>query len=189
MGRVKSNLPSLVLSKRPRFRPRKIVFPTGRNSFFKLKGSYVETSLNTWKRSYLLEKEVKGFYGFKKARKTQHHIKNLSLGSKSRFAQVESMLYVLLVRVGWADDITTAKKAIKEGEIKVNGVTTRSPLKNLCPGAVVEARESLPTQGLPDTSFLPHLISLSSRKFILMKNPEFHPEKSFLDLKRGLNQI
>jgi hypothetical protein len=46
MGRVKSNLPSLVLSKRPRFRPRKIVFPAGRNSFFKLKGSYVETSLN-----------------------------------------------------------------------------------------------------------------------------------------------
>jgi ribosome-associated protein YbcJ (S4-like RNA binding protein) len=99
------------------------------------------------------------------------------------------MLYVLLVRIGWVDDITTAKKAIKEGKIKVNGVTTRSPLKNLCPGAVVEARESLSTQGLPDTSFLPHLISLSSRKFMLTKNPEFHPEKSFLDLKRGLNQI
>lgn len=188
MGRVKFNLPNLAKNTRSSFRPRKIVFLNHKKKSMKIKGGYVQTSLNFWKRGYLLRKETCHLYGFRKSSQTRHYLKILSKGDRLLFSKIESQLNVLLVRVGWASDLTDSNKLITSGWVSVNGAQTRSKLKCLKPGSVVTIKKK-PLKTFSDNSLLPHVSPLGYCKFILVKDPQFCPETLYFDLKTGLKNL
>jgi hypothetical protein len=189
MGRVKFNLPNLVKNKRPTFRPRKIIFLNGEEKPVKIKGSFSQTSLNFWKRNYLLKKETSTLYGFTKSAQTRHYLNILSAGKRPLFSKVESQLNTLLVRVGWALDLKEADKLITQGIISVNGLQVKSKLKVLSPGSLVKIHKDIRFRSGVDSSFLPHILCINCQKFVLLKDPEFCPEILYFDLKKGLKNL
>lgn len=189
LGRVKHDLPKLTGLKVPKFRPKKLVFAVNRKLPFKVKGSYSETFLNSWKKNHLLTKETVSFYGLKRARQTLHRLRILKKSKRSLFSQSESMLGVLVVRCGWASDLKKAHGILNKSKVKVNGKVVKSFSLVIAVGSTIEACFSVKRQGSVDFSFLPHLISVHTHKAYLVKEPKFCPELVFYDLKRGLSRL
>lgn len=100
LGRVKHDLPKLTSLKIPRFRPKKLTFTVAKKAPFALKGSYVETFLNSWKKTHLLAKEASFFYGLNKKQQARHRLTNLQKSKRSIFGQSESTLAVIITRCG-----------------------------------------------------------------------------------------